>query len=754
MKKLLKVMSLILALACLCTAFSVSAVTTADSSNSYRSNNIWQPVTLVSQEILDMGYTGGEGCQWMTYITMDHEDGNLAFATVDVGGMIKSTDGGKTWTQSTIGIKSEGTTGVEIDPTNKNRVIVIGGSSAKSAQGGLYMSTDAGESWNYMVTGLKIHGGRDFRRQIAFDVSSYDETLNGSKVIYWVTESSDLFTGGIYKSTDGGNTWNYIANSENYAGSNILVHPTTGYVYLSNSDGLYRSTNGGTSFSKVLSASISYIANSAATPDKIYITATDDMYVYDTASNNSSKMEAVGYPTYATFISVSPVNSNKMVLQSDYITNEKVYTNKNYYSVDGGKTWLEATSDKSGSFMPFNPRQNPSVFHPTNENIVIKLGGDCIMRSEDGGKTYKVSNGGNNAICVGGMFNFNLNNPDLVYISSQDYNGAFSVDSGKTWKFINWSGYSWGGYTYGAYIIDENTMVTGLASSWGSDRELVVTYDGGETITKTGIIVGGYDIAMGVPGDNNIVFFSDYRSSDAARTWTKMDGCTTVFTASPDGSMVFGMNENDAVISYDKGATWSTLATFSYPVNDIAYSTASDCAYIVCNNYLYKVSVGTKAVNSMSFGSNYIKSIAVDPTNSDIMYAACKDYSNYSNDSAMRSVDGGETWTCINRSAGDGNPGPDGGRASGYVRVNSYGEAWFVTHCRGIWKMAAPVSAASGDVNENGVIDSNDYLVIKGYTLDKMELTVTQELLADVDENGVINSVDALMIKQKLLGIL
>ncbi len=755
MSKPRKLISIILVACLICTAMCFNAVATADSSNGYRSNNIWQPVAFVSQEILDMGYTGGEGCQWMTYITMDHDDGNLAFATVDVGGLVKSTDGGKTWAQSTIGIKSEGTTGVEIDPTNDDRVIVIGGSSAKGNTGGLYMSTNEGDSWSYKITNMSIHGCRDFRRQVAFDTTSYDEKLNGCKVIYWVTEESDLITKGIYKSTDGGETWNYITGSDIYANSNIAVHPNTGDVYVSNQNGLYKSTNGGTTFSLTsLTVSINYLATSVAEPNKIYITATDDMYVYNTDSDTATKMNAVGYPTYATFISVSPVNPNKMVLQSDYITNEKQYINKNYYSIDGGATWSEATLDKSGSFMPFNPRQNPSAFHPTDENIVIKLGGDCIMRSEDGGKSYKVSNDGNNAICVGGMFNFNLNNPNLISISSQDYNGGFSVDGGKTWTYLNWSGYNWGGHAYGAYIIDENTMVAGVSDSWSGDRILTVTYDGGKTFTNTGIVVGGYDIGMGVPGDNNIVFFSDYRSADAAKTWTKMNGCTAVFTASNDGSMIFGMNGNNVVISYDKGVTWSTLYASQNSISDVAYNPKTGCAYVVSDNALYAVNVDTKAVTQKGFGSKYIKSIAVDPNNGDIMYAACKDYTNYSNDSAMRSVDGGETWTCINRSANDGNLGPDGGRASSFVRVNAFGEAWFVTHCRGLWKMPSPVSAVVGDIDENSFINATDYLYIKAHVLDTIQLNSKQTQLADFNGDNKIDSQDALALKQQLLGII
>ncbi len=763
MKRFTRVLSFVVALVCLSTVLCAHAVTTNSASlaadMNYYSPNIWQPVPMVSQELLYKGYIGGEGCQWMTFITFDQTDGSVAFGCVDVGGLVKSTDEGKTWTQSTIGIKSEGTTGVTVDPTNNDRVAVIGGSSAKNSSGGLYFSTDEGETWSPKVLD-KIHGGRDYRRQIAFDASSYDATLNGCKVIYWVTENSDLITKGIYKSTDGGETWSLITDSTDYAGSNIAVHPETGDVYLTNANGLYKSTDGGTTFALTsLTASINYLCTIKTEPNKIYITASDDMYVYDTVSGVATAMNAVGYPEYATFISVSPSDPNMMVLQSDpYSLAGGQYSNKNYYSTDGGVNWSLATNDCSDSFMPFNIRPNPSSFHPLNSNIVLKLGGDFIMRSEDGGATYVMSNDGNNAVCVGGLFNFNVNNSDLISISSQDYNGAYSTDGGKTWTYINWSGLSWGGFAYGSYMINETTMVASVGTSWTSDRELVVTYDCGNTITHTGITVDGSAIGMGVPGDYNTVFFADYRSTDAGQTWTKMTNCTGVFSASNDGTILFGVNgANTAVISYDKGVTWEELLTLTLSsgqwVEDIAYNENTGNAYVVAGSNLYSVDIISKSVTTKSVGSYGIKSIAVDPNNNDIMYAACRNYSNYSNNSAMRSVDGGETWTCINRSENDGVDSPDGGRAVNYVRVNDDGEAWFVGHCRGIWKMSAPIVVKDGDANANGYFDSADYLIISGYSIDKVALNKLETPIADANGDGVVDSRDVLVLKQRLLGL-
>ncbi len=661
----------------------------------YFSTDIWKQVPLVSQEILDMGYSGGEGCQWMTYITFDRTDGTTAYATVDVGGMMKSSDGGKTWAQSTVGLDTEGATGVTVDPTNKDRVLVIGGGGGASNKHGMYLSTDQGFSWTQKQS-LAVKGHRDFRRQIAFDETSYDKALGGCKVIYWSTEDIKGLGGkGVYKSEDGGETWKLLPNSTEYAGCCIAVHSKTGALYLSNASGLYKSTDGGASIVKTsLSAKITYLDTSKSAPDKIFMTAEDDFYVYDTASDTATAMNAVGYPIYPSFVSVAPSDANKLVMQSDYQSNGSYHGNQNLYSHDGGKTWTVSVSDYSAAFIPYNQRQNPSSFHPTDSNIIIKLGGDYIMRSEDGGKNYKLSNDGNNAICVGGKFNFNVNNPKLIALGSQDYNGCFSIDGGKTWTYINWSGSGWGGMTYGAYCINETSVVVGYsADGWyNGEVEICTTFDGGKTINHTGIKTKGEVIGCGVPGNDDIVFFGDYRSVDGGKTWKQMENCIGVFASSADGKKLFG-NGGQAgyyiVMSEDNGETWVDVTTTGYRAGDMAYNDKTG-KLLVTNGSLNEVDIENKTFITISTGVSSIGSVDIDPTNNDIIYITSKPAAAYANKSAMRSIDGGKTWTCLNRAVGDGRQGPDGGRAVSFVRIDSEGSPWFVGHCRGIWKIARP----------------------------------------------------------------
>ena len=53
----------------------------------------FEEIPIVTDEMLSLGYQGGEGAQWPLCLTGDNKKGNLMFYGTDVGGIFKSTDG-------------------------------------------------------------------------------------------------------------------------------------------------------------------------------------------------------------------------------------------------------------------------------------------------------------------------------------------------------------------------------------------------------------------------------------------------------------------------------------------------------------------------------------------------------------------------------------------------------------------------------------------------------------------------------------
>lgn len=128
-------------------------------------------------------------------------------------GMYKSTDAGKTWTH--IGLdKSQHIGKIVVDPTNPNRVFVavLGNIYAASPERGVYRSNDGGKTWQKVLYKNPNIG--------AIDVTF---APTNSQVIYaslWATRRppwsvyppSNAPGSGVYKSTDGGTTWTHLTN--------------------------------------------------------------------------------------------------------------------------------------------------------------------------------------------------------------------------------------------------------------------------------------------------------------------------------------------------------------------------------------------------------------------------------------------------------------------------------------------------------------------------------------------------------------
>ncbi len=145
----------------------------------------------------DVLYVGcGEGLQRPDLAVLSYGDG-----------MYKSTDAGKTW--KTIGLQNvQQIGGLAIDPKNENRVFVavLGHPYGPNPERGVYRTTDGGTTWQKVLYKDENTGAI----QVTIDPQN-------SNIIYadlWAGRQGPWENGawngkesGLFKSTDGGNTW-------------------------------------------------------------------------------------------------------------------------------------------------------------------------------------------------------------------------------------------------------------------------------------------------------------------------------------------------------------------------------------------------------------------------------------------------------------------------------------------------------------------------------------------------------------------
>lgn len=694
----------------------------------------WSSVPLVSSELLqkDGVTTGGEGCQWP--IGMDiSKDGQLLLYGTDVGGLYRSIDGGKNWEQSNSGLRARGVGAFSIDPKNSNYVLAIGINGSPFNDNGIYMSEDGGETWTF-IKKMLISGHRDIRSALLYDESSYDEEKNRCMVAYWSTayelEKNYLSEDekGLYKTTDGGYTWNLI-NSELSDGT-IKINPYTGDVYVSRSDGVYYSSDGGENFEKIVDDQVTGLDLVAIENNKVnvYYCTNEGIYI-SKDGKNFEKIQTDTYPTQEVLnIRVSPVNPNKMIV----INIKGQYENYPYYSLDGGKTWKMSVLSEELSFMPYNNRISIPMWSPIDENKVwIHTQGDYASSSSDSGKTFKWDSNGITGILCGGNIHYNVYNPDIIYFGSQDYDGVITTDGGKTWKYVGMSGYRWGGFCYGGYAVDENTYFVGVAQSWGGPRELRITFDGGKTIVNTGLYFTQENLRAGIecsyqsPVNPKVLFACDLRSEDGGHNWKKMNGCINVYTHNiKNPEELFGIDETakNVVVSRDEGKTWTKVNNTEFGIDSqgvskkiasISYDWKNEKVYVACEGgYLYTTSMKDGSIEcildkdipecrraSLNFKGKYtVSEVAVDPIDPNIIYCGGSGNTYIDDCGLYRSVDGGKTFQVVtsNKTNSIIKKGKQGGFETNSLIVNpKTGELIFGGSCFGISKLSPPYRLSS-----------------------------------------------------------
>lgn len=196
-------------------------------------------------------------------IAIHPDDENLWYVAVGSGGVWKTENAGITWEPVFDHESSYSTGSVTIDPNNPSTIWVgtgenVGGRHVGYGDG-IYRSTDGGESWKNM--GLKE----------SEHLSTIIVHPDDSDII-WVAAQGPLWDKGgqrgLYKSTDGGESWNKILGGNEWTGvTDIVMDPRnpdrlyaatwqrerTPYAYVGGGPGtaIYRTNDGGDSWTEL-----------------------------------------------------------------------------------------------------------------------------------------------------------------------------------------------------------------------------------------------------------------------------------------------------------------------------------------------------------------------------------------------------------------------------------------------------------------------------------------------------------------------
>jgi photosystem II stability/assembly factor-like uncharacterized protein len=349
-----------------------------------------------------------------------------------------------------------------IGPFRGGRVVAVAGIPGDSTtfyfgsvNGGIWKTTDAGIVWTPI-----------FDAQPAGSIGALAIAPSDPKIIYAGTGESDiredLSSGnGVYKSGDGGSTWNHIGLEETRQISRIVIDPENpdvvyvgalGHAYAPNEErGVYKSVDGGVHWTRVLDLGpkigISDLAICSSMPQLLFAGAWQThrppwstyapidgpgsaLYRSQDAGKTWSRLDRNGLPEGEwgrVGVDVAPDGKRVYAI----IEAKQNTANKSgvYRSDDGGNTWVLANTDPrlTGRAWYFNritidPR-NPDVIYMPNV---------ALYRSEDGGKTISVLRGAPGGDDYHQLWIDPKNSASMVL--GTDQGTSISINRGQTWS--------------------------------------------------------------------------------------------------------------------------------------------------------------------------------------------------------------------------------------------------------------------------------------------------------------------------------
>ena len=474
---------------------------------------------------------------------------------------------------------------VDIEFNPKNPEIVY----AAAATGGVFRSNDGASTWQPVFDEQAVLTVGD----IAIDPRHPDTLYVGTGEANG--GHNNFAGGGVYRSTNGGTSWQYVGLEEVVSIGRIVVDPlnsdrvfvaAVGSYFAPHPErGVFRSTNGGGSWENVLFVSDSTgavdLAINERSPDTLFAAA------WERARRPNGNITLGG--------STSGI----------------------YRSIDGGDTW-SLLGPEVGL---------PDASNPDEANGLVRVGriGVSVNRS----------------------------NPSVVhalYTDGLTFLGLYvSRDGGDSWTDVPLAQNDRSGFAdFSWYFGQVRSAPSDPDRIYLLDLAITSSEDGGESWSiQTGTHVDHHAFAFHPHDDTIILDGNDgglARSEDGGKTWSRIRGLpvTQFYEVAFDPG-----NPNDVF-----GGTQDNGTIRSYQSRDDAWYSINggDGFYVIVdpddpntiytstqNGALYRS--GTRLADAGQYKSNWSTPVVLNPDDSNILY--------YGADRLLRSNDRGNTWTAL-----------------------------------------------------------------------------------------------------------
>ena len=516
-------------------------------------------------------------------VVVDPKTPSTVYAAGDA--IFKSVDGGASWTSIYTGV-SGNLFSLAIDPISPSTVYAIGG------ENGVLKTSDGGETWTVIASGLPVF----YPGSLAVDPMS-------PSTLYLAADGT---VGGLFRSTDGGQSWSRVTAVGSGGAQAVFVSPkSSSFVYASTTSGVFRSADGGIGWTSAGTGLQGFgVASFAADAESDVVYAGTGGGVFRSADHGR------------TWAPLGPSNVVLSVAVDTASAPAALYAGTDstgfFRSVDAGSTWNASNAGLTGASVTtlgVNPTTPSTLYAGVSRGRVFKSGdrGASWAETGPGASEEEVT-----------AFAFDPSAPGTVYVA-RSRDGLFkTTDGGASWSHAD-EGLSIPPF-YGSQF------VTALAVDPVTPKTL---YAGLSTF-GFGAIVNGYV----------------FKSTDGGESWAQLPvtlsfGFVFALAVDPRAHALYAPGAR----STDGGASWQLFPSPCGEAGAGSLAVAADSTLYMSCGWVYKSTDGGQSWVTFEVAGSYL---VVDPTASGAVYAGGPG-------GVLRTLDAGATWTPANDGLTDQN---------------------------------------------------------------------------------------------------
>ncbi len=378
---------------------------------------------------------------------------DLYYAAGADGGVWRSINAGQSWQALTDDMPTLAMGSLALDPSDE-QVIYAGTGEPNYANHsryglGIYKSTNGGDSWQQLAA--EVFSGRT--------ISSIIISHADGNTVYAGTARAGGFPElaaakghpqsedplGVYRSTDGGNTWELLPGLPNLAITDLIMHPTNadilyaavGRIFGDDQNGIYRSTDAGNSWQRLQNGlpdnnvgRIS-LAISPDQPARLFALLTNASSLFggsaftlgvfrsddggESWSFIPSPISQASFGWYLSFIDVEPGNPDRIYAGGFNLIR----------SDDGGTSWVDIT--------PPHVDQHALAWGADGRLLSGSDGG--VFASNDLGTMWEPLNNDLGLVQFYAGLSLNPDNADILIGGTQD-NGTNQRNGDAPWQHL------------------------------------------------------------------------------------------------------------------------------------------------------------------------------------------------------------------------------------------------------------------------------------------------------------------------------